>query len=296
MRTALIHMRLHDGDLVRGLVYGTIVSANLAHVSNAVLEAELAGGAGQAPDDARRRRPVSAHAIAQSLNLPYETVRTRVVKLIELGLCERRSGGLVAPPGIGARPELQEATSQIYAVFCDVIRALNGLGFDFEGLAVRAGAWPPDPAGAPSPSVVARVVLDFEVRHLTSLVPSFGDVLGSLIFAGVLQANTRSLLASPNEAWAYARQTTPPPDELRTPVSIRHLARDLDMPYETVRRHTAALTARGYLKMIPGKGVLAPAAILGDDGLGRENPPLMQRFTRMVAELTRLGFDFADPK
>lgn len=296
MRTALIHMRLHDGDLVRGLVYGTIVSANLAHVSNAVLEAELAGDAEQAPEEAGRRRPVSAHAVAQSLGLPYETVRTRVVKLIELGLCERLPGGLIAPPGVGARPEVQEATQQIYAVFCDVIRALNGLGFDFAGLAARAGATPPDQPAAPSPAVLARVVLDFEIRHLTSLAPSFGDVLGGLIFAGVLQANIRRLLGSPNEAWAYARQATPPPDELRTPVSIRSLARDLDIPYETVRRHTAALTARGYLKMIPGKGVVAPASVLGDDGLGRENPPLIQRFTRMVAELTRLGFDFADPK
>lgn len=296
MRTALIHMRLHDGDLVRGLVYGTIVSANLAHVSNAVLEAELADGPGPTREDAGRRRPVSAHAIAQSLNLPYETVRTRVVKLIELGLCERLPGGLVTPPGVGARPELQEATRAIYAVFRDVVRALNDLGFDFAGLAARAGATAPDHAPPPSPAVVARVVLDFEIRHLTSLAPSFGDVLGSLIFAGVLRANTARLLGSPNEAWAYARQSTPPPDDLRSPVSIRNLARDLGMPYETVRRHTAALTAQGYLKMIPGKGVLAPAAILGDDGLGRENPPLMQRFTRMIAELTRLGFDFADPK
>lgn len=296
MRTALIHMRLHDGDLVRGLVFGTIVSANLAHVSNMVLEAEVAGGAEEALQEAGRRRPVSAHAIAQSLELPYETVRARVVKLIELGLCERRPGGLIVPHGVGNRADMQEATQDIHAIFCDVVRALNGLGFDFHGMAAKAGAAPPEQAAAPSPAVVARVVLDFEIRHLTAIAPIMGDVLGGLIFAGVLKANVRGLLASPNEAWAYARQSTPPPDELRAPVSIRELARELGMPYETVRRHTAAMTAQGYLKMIPGKGVVAPASVFGDDGLGRENPPIMQRFARMVAELTRLGFDFDDPK
>lgn len=298
LRTALAHLRLHDGDLVRSFVFNTIVSANLAKVSNATLEAELACLA-DFPEKASPRRPVSAHAIAQSLELPYETVRGRVVKLIELGLCERVRGGLVIRPTIVTQPEFREAMREVHVAFCDIIRDLNGLGFDFAGLIASTGAAPPPPRSdgrGPSRGIVVRVVLDFQVRHLTSIAPLFGDILRGLIFAGILHANINRLLDSPNEAWAYARQSTPAPDELRTPVSIRNLARDLGMPYETVRRHAAALVARGYVRMIPGKGVVAPASAVADDGLSRENPRLMQRFTKLVGELTRLGFDFADPR
>jgi DeoR/GlpR family transcriptional regulator of sugar metabolism len=46
------------------------------------------------PDEVRR--PISVLAVANSLGLPYETVRRYVTKLIRLGRCGRVKGGIIA--------------------------------------------------------------------------------------------------------------------------------------------------------------------------------------------------------
>lgn len=295
MRTTLVHLRLHDGDLIRSFVFDTILSTNLENNSHAALEAELTGG------EPVPRRPVSAHAIAQSLGMPYETVRGRVMTLLRLGLCERGKGGLVVPAEISRRPDHQEAMLEVHAGFLKVIHAMTDLGLDFAGLAAKAGVAPEAararPAGeAPPPAIVVRLVMDFQIRHLAHVAADFGDIMRGLIWAAVLRANVRNLLHSQDNAWAYARQSTPPPDELRVPISIRMLSRELGVPYETVRRHTAALLEVGYVKSVPGKGVFVPAEAVTTEGLGRENPRQMLQFTRLVGDLTRLGFDFNDPR
>lgn len=43
-------------------------------------------------------QPVSVNALAQSLKLPFETVRRRVSALKSAGLCEARKSGVVIPP------------------------------------------------------------------------------------------------------------------------------------------------------------------------------------------------------
>jgi len=295
MRTAMAHLRVHKGDLVRSFVFDTIVSTNLENNSLAMLEAELNGTDG----DPVVRRPVSAHAIAQSLGMPYETVRGRVMTLIRLGLCERHKGGLIVPAEVARRPEFEEATLKVHGAFVDVIRAMAELGFDFAGLAAKTRATPGRtwPAGeGPPPALVVRLVMDFQIRHLSHVAPDFGDIIRGLIWAGILQANVRDFLRSQDKAWTYARQSTPPPDELRVPISIRMLARELGIPYETVRRHVAALMEMNYLEAVPGKGVFVPAAALTTETLGSQNPRQMVQFTRLIGDLTRLGFDFLDPR
>ncbi len=84
-----------NGDVLRGLVFTAMWTANVKHVTN------TAPAASQTvlPDD--QRLPVSILAISNSLRLPYETVRRHVIALEKAGTC-RRVGrqGLIVPASV----------------------------------------------------------------------------------------------------------------------------------------------------------------------------------------------------
>ncbi|GEP60413.1 hypothetical protein RSO01_75790 [Reyranella soli] len=71
------------GDLVKGLVFTAIWTANVKHVTNT----SRATTSSLLPDDLRQ--PVSVLAISRSLRLPYETVRRHADMLVRDGLCVR---------------------------------------------------------------------------------------------------------------------------------------------------------------------------------------------------------------
>ena len=80
------------GDLLRGLVYQAIWTANVKHITN------TAPAASQTVLPDELRLPVSALAISNSLRLPYETVRRHANSLVCDGICLRVGrGGLVVP-------------------------------------------------------------------------------------------------------------------------------------------------------------------------------------------------------
>ena len=86
---------LHEfagGDLVKGLVFTAIWTANVKHVTNT----PAAGERGVLRDD--QRLPVSVLAISNALRLPYETVRRHADMLLKEGVCTRIGRkGLVVP-------------------------------------------------------------------------------------------------------------------------------------------------------------------------------------------------------
>lgn len=71
------------GDLMRGLVYTAVWTANVKHVTNTA----PAGIRAVLPDS--DRQPVSVLAISRSLRLPYETVRRHADALVQAGICVR---------------------------------------------------------------------------------------------------------------------------------------------------------------------------------------------------------------
>jgi DNA-binding transcriptional ArsR family regulator len=80
------------GDLVKGLVYTAIWTANVKHVTNT----PGAGDRGILKDS--QRQPVSVLAISNALRLPYETVRRHANALQKEGYCARVGRkGLIAP-------------------------------------------------------------------------------------------------------------------------------------------------------------------------------------------------------
>ena len=72
-----------SGDLLKGLVFTAIWTANVKHVTNT----SRAATSSVLPDD--MRQPVSVLAISRSLRLPYETVRRHADTLVREGLCVR---------------------------------------------------------------------------------------------------------------------------------------------------------------------------------------------------------------
>jgi predicted transcriptional regulator len=72
-----------SGDLMKGLVFTAIWTANVKHVTNT----SRATTSSLLPDDLRQ--PVSVLAISRSLRLPYETIRRHADVLVRDGLCVR---------------------------------------------------------------------------------------------------------------------------------------------------------------------------------------------------------------
>ncbi len=98
---------LFDGDLVLAVVF---LAVNQSSVSYLALGREVKAfeGDGVVPDDLRR--PVTTLSIANSLNLPRETVRRHVNRLVEHGYCVRVSGSrVIIPAEVFRRPDMVAA-------------------------------------------------------------------------------------------------------------------------------------------------------------------------------------------
>ncbi|MCX7586189.1 hypothetical protein [Phenylobacterium sp. 58.2.17] len=106
LRTLANASEVFEGDMMLGVVFMAIGQATVSHIAP---ERHLTDfDAGLTPDD--MRRPVSVLSIAGSLNIPRETARRYVARLIDLGYCQRVHGRRVIIPGeVYRRPELAQA-------------------------------------------------------------------------------------------------------------------------------------------------------------------------------------------
>jgi hypothetical protein len=129
LRTAEILADAADGDLVRGIVFLGVIQANIQAL-NTDLDLSLQyAGVDDIPPDALRR-PISVYALAQSLDLPYETTRRYVQKLIEDGRCLREPSGIVVTGAVLAQPAMIAALERNYANLAAFVTALLHDGLD----------------------------------------------------------------------------------------------------------------------------------------------------------------------
>ncbi len=91
---------LIPGDALTALVFLTIVSRMFRARQNVA-------GAGS-----EKRAAVTVYAVAKDLGLSYETVRRHVKRLLDAGLCERDTQGLVIPDAVFERSDFQRAISR----------------------------------------------------------------------------------------------------------------------------------------------------------------------------------------
>lgn len=159
---------------------------------------------------------------------------------------------------------------------------------------VETGAPAPDDGVGGEGSIRRRRLLgrltSAYLLDVLAIAQGEGDPLDTLITAAVIQANVAEIRARADLQLAFSKADSPPPDELRRPVSINAIASSLSLPFETVRRRIGALAAAGICRFVEG-GVIVPAAVLttpvfAKDAEGCERTRI---FYEQIRELGLLG-------
>jgi hypothetical protein len=219
-------------------------------------------GALEAPAPDAERRPVSVRAVAASMRLPYETARRNIRRLESRGVCVTGGGGVLVPAAFLVSPEYLEAARLGHERLYSLYRMLAG-----RGLLDPLPAAQYDESESPVRGAV-RLMSDYLLRAAESVGGRTGDLVATLVILPLLAA------AAGADGAAAA------------PMSVAALARRLQVPTETVRRHAAALAAEGTCVAGPGGLALADAALSSPAwrSLLRQNAVAVQRLFAGLAE------------
>ncbi len=117
------------GDIRAGILAQTIVTANTAHLDAPKGEGWRYAGVDETPPD-EVRRPISVARLAESLGLPYETMRGQARRLIDHGVGVRVSGGLIVPRAVLEQPAAARSALANVGYVRKFMRDLHAVGFD----------------------------------------------------------------------------------------------------------------------------------------------------------------------
>ena len=104
-----------------------------------------------------------------------------------------------------------------------------------------------------------------------------------------MTANTAHLDQA-DQGIRFAGIDSPPPDELRRPVSVLAISEGLGLSFETTRRHVSRLIAKGRCVRVK-KGVMAPQASIEGDIIQDMRRANLANVRRMMRELRRIGLE-----
>lgn len=219
-------------------------------------------------------RPVSRMAIAGSMGIPMTTVRRQVDDLISAGFLERRVGPLKVADAFFLDPRLEAFARDDVAALADMLRLLARAGY-----APAQHCWPADFDKVPA-GVLERLLLVFTLRVFETFTVQNGGLVPSLIVAAINMINIHAITDDPVLAARYAGDDTLPPDDVRVPVSVRTLAQHIEFPFETTRRHVAALERAGTV-VRRKNGVIVPGDVL-------RNPVHLENIHRITGHLVNM--------
>ena len=272
----IVRLSRGDGDLLAPLLFTAILEANLAPLNrDRDLQLAFAGLDASAPDELRR--PVSINAVAQSLRLPFETVRRRVRRLAAAGACVITPHGVYVPRSAVTSPAynaLQLARHERLGGFYAALQA--------------AGALPASDAAAPPLQDDApvratnRAISEYMLRAANDLIGMTGDALTSLVLLALARENTGHLDAAGLDAWSRDPLT------LGRPVRAARLAAQLALAAETTRRHLVALETGGFSRRTPA-GALVTAPPDAWPALAQLVDANVANVQRLFARLRHLG-------
>lgn len=262
------------------LVMETVFSAGIAH-----LPYRMPGvpphwlGLGAASEAGR---PVSVLALTRSLDLPYASTARRVTELVGAGFLRRESRGIRVAPQLLADNRLPAVVAADKADLAETLTLLAQAGHD-PAPALRDGGLDRLPA-----DVIERALLAFSLRVLESVKELYGDVVNGVLAATIVAANVNHLIVDAELGGDFTRQDEPPPDALRQPIPVRVLARDVAMPFETVRRRVNELRARDIVEARED-GVVLPTRVLMRDAHLADNLRITRHFHGLLDTLADLA-------
>ncbi len=181
---------------------------------------------------------ISINAIAASLDLPYETVRRHMHKLVEAGLCLMDRNGARLNPSARTKAFIAERTESRLAAFRQMLADLARFDVAFpEGLLTENL----------SADAVAATLIDLELCSMEFHRPGTRTAMELCIIVAFLTANIREVTYSDELAECFGRWDTPVPTLLRKPISINRVSAILGVPYATLWRHVQKMIATGHL-------------------------------------------------
>jgi hypothetical protein len=272
-----------DREFLDGLIILAIVQANVTPVlSDQGLQRAYADYDSVPPDAVRR--PVSISAVAQSLKLPYETVRRRVAQLADEPGFELTPQGILINGEMLSNPAHRAVVLANYELIRDFYLRLRRLGALAE---VAAGAAPSQPGAAPPVRAVVRVSSDYLLRIIDVLTANIGDLVRGLVFLAVIVANTEHF-GDEEQGADNGGPASFLPDELRRPVNVATISARLGVPHETVRRHAARLVQDRFCQRSP-EGLIVPAHVLARPNFVQLMGENNAHVRRMFASLAKVG-------
>lgn len=270
-------------DVIDGLLLVAIAQANVAQITrSAELQRAYATLDQPPPDD--MRRPVSVSAIANSLRLPFETVRRRIAGLIEHDIIRPAHRGVIVPTAPLDSPFYRMGAEANYSLVRNLYFRLRGIGL-LKDLARPSG--PVFTADRPPVRLVIRLSSDYLLRLAEPVTQYMGDLVTGLILMDVIHANTEHL---PDHEGGEASGSWEPEsfvdDAARRPVRAATLSERLGIPQETVRRHLQRLSEADRCER-RGDGYIIPARVLA-------RPPFVAFMLDNQSHLHRLYAALAD--
>lgn len=219
------------------------------------------------------RRPITVFAVAQKLKLPYETARRHVGALIDAELCLRTPHGVQVRPDIYDVPGVEAILDQVTEVTRLYVRALADAGVPMPQEDIGGGH---DPRRRAPQKAIHHFL---ELAGISHAILGL-DIIDTLLFVSVIKANTWRLTADPEAARVYAALDTVPPDDLRKPITVYAVAKQLALPYDTASRHAKKLLAAGLVTRDSRGALIAPASVLS-------SPRMTEGLRLVVSEVDR---------
>lgn len=269
-----------DREFVDALILLAIVQANVAPLlRDRDLQRAYASYDEPPPDELRR--PVSVNAIAQSLRLPYETVRRRIARLARAGACEIGDHGVIVPTRELATPGHLMAMTAVWDQIRRLYEALRELGLIDGMVSAEDRARGEAETESPPLRAVIRIASDFMLRLIDNVTAQFGSLIAGVVWFAILRGNGE--LAPGADEASVARKETPP-----RPVRVVEIAARLSAPQETVRRYVGELVEQGFCARTPA-GIIVPPEVLARPGAMKILQDNVTDLQRMFTGLAQLG-------
>lgn len=272
-----------DGrHVLDALILTAIVQANVAEISRHA-DLQVAFAEAEAPPPDHMRRPISVNALAASLGQPFETIRRRVRRLLDDGLCVAADGGVIVPTAVLTHPRYLTNGFVAY----ERVRAFYYQLVDLELLGPLPAPSVSLPAGSFPVRALARLTSDYVLRIVETLPALADDLLSALIILEVFRANVAEFPMHPTGGDGL-KATDMAPEAIRIPVSAQAVAARLGAPAETVRRRVQRLLKEGRLEQQRG-GLLAPVKVLAAPEIRAVMTSHTATLERYLSSLSRLG-------